>query len=203
MLASVTIEPRSPLTRGWSIILASAALATKKVPVRLIAITRSHSARSSRWTGPPPATPAAWTTPSSRSGTAASTAAIAASSVTSAATNRKLGPRSGGAARSAPTTLPPSASRRSAVARPMPDAAPVTTNVRERARSALTIDGSSLESALSRGANLVAAQLESELVVNDAEPDLRYVHCHLLADERVLRAGIDVAERALESTALA
>ena len=108
-----------------------------------------------------------------------------------------------GAARSAPTTLPPSASRRSAVARPMPDAAPVTTNVRERARSALTIDGSSLESALSRGANLVAAQLESELVVNDAEPDLRYVHCHLLADERVLRAGIDVAERALESTALA
>src|ERR1700738_3900006 len=50
MLANVTIEPRSPSTRGWSIILARAALATKKVPVRLIAITRSHSARSSRWT---------------------------------------------------------------------------------------------------------------------------------------------------------
>ena len=58
MLARVTIEPRSPSTRGCSIILARAALATRKVPVRLIAITRSHSAWSSRWTGPPPATPA-------------------------------------------------------------------------------------------------------------------------------------------------
>ena len=71
MLARVTIEPRSPSTRACSIILARAALATRNVPVRLIAITRSHSALSSRWTGPPPATPAAWTTPSSRPGTAA------------------------------------------------------------------------------------------------------------------------------------
>ena len=47
ILASVTIEPRSPSTRGCSIILATAALATRNVPVRLTAITRSHSARSS------------------------------------------------------------------------------------------------------------------------------------------------------------
>src|SRR6185312_14082531 len=34
ILASVTIEPRSPSTRGCSIILATAALATRNVPVR-------------------------------------------------------------------------------------------------------------------------------------------------------------------------
>ena len=99
MLATVTIEPRSPLTRGCAIILASAALATRKVPVRLIPITRSHSARSSRCTGPPPATPAAWKTPSRRSGTAAITAAIAASSPTSAVTKWKSGPLSSGVGR--------------------------------------------------------------------------------------------------------
>ena len=141
MLATVTIEPRSPSTRGCSIILASAALATTNVPVRLMPITRFHSARSSRWTGPPPATPAAWKTPSRRSGTASITAAIAVSSVTSAVTNLKSGPRSGGDVRSAPTTVPPSANKRRAVARPIPDAAPVTTNVRERARSASTMSG--------------------------------------------------------------
>src|ERR1700754_1718647 len=139
MLATVTKEPRSPSTRGCSIILARAAFATRNVPVRLIPITRSHSARSSRWTGPPPATPAAWTTPSRRSGTAASMAATAASSVISAVTNVNPGPRSGARVRSAPTTVPPSASRRRAVARPMPDAAPVTTNVRDSARLPLTM----------------------------------------------------------------
>src|SRR4029077_5057781 len=73
-------------------------------------------------------------------GTAASMPATAASSVMSAATNVNRGPRSGAGARSAPTTVPPSASRRVAVARPMPDAAPVTTNVRELARSGLAMD---------------------------------------------------------------
>src|SRR4029077_9488440 len=91
ILASVTTEPRSPSTRGCSIILATAALATRNVPVRVTAITRYHSARSSRWTGPPPATPAAWTTPSSRPGTAANTDETADSSVTSATTKLEPG----------------------------------------------------------------------------------------------------------------
>ena len=58
-LATVTIEPRSPSMRGWSIIRANAAFTTRNVPVRLTPTTRSHSVRSSRCTGPPPATPAA------------------------------------------------------------------------------------------------------------------------------------------------
>ena len=140
MLARVTIEPRSPSTLGCSIIAASAALATRNVPVRLIAMTRSHSVLSSRWTGPPPATPAEWTTPSTRPGIVANTSVTAASSVISAATNSNCGPRSSvGAVRSVPTTMPPSANSRRAVARPMPDAAPVTTNVREADLSALTM----------------------------------------------------------------
>jgi len=48
ILASVTIEPRSPSTRLCSIILAMAALATRKVPVRLTAMTRSHSVCGSK-----------------------------------------------------------------------------------------------------------------------------------------------------------
>src|SRR6202044_2561889 len=51
--------------------------------------------------------------------------------------------------------------------------------------------------------NSAAEQSESELVVDDAQPDLCDVHCHLLADERMLGAGVDVAERALESATLA
>src|SRR5271155_6028450 len=51
--------------------------------------------------------------------------------------------------------------------------------------------------------NPAAAQSEAELVVDDAQPDLCDVHCHLLADERVLGAGVDVTERALESATLA
>src|ERR1700691_3107482 len=112
----------------------------------------------------------------------------------SAATNRKSGPRSGGAARSAPTTLPPLASSRSAVARPIPDATPVTTNVRDLARSTLIMAGP-----LEFG----CPQSESELVIDDAQPDLCDVHCHLLADERVLGAGVDVTECALEAATLA
>jgi hypothetical protein len=44
---------------------------------------------------------------------------------------------------------------------------------------------------------------EPELILDDTEPDLRHVDRHLLADERVLGAGIHVAERPLESAALA
>src|ERR1700733_12058187 len=51
--------------------------------------------------------------------------------------------------------------------------------------------------------NSADAQSKSELVVDETEPDLRDVHRHLLADERVLSAGVDVAKRALESATLA
>ena len=165
------MEPRSPSTRGWSIILARAALATRKVPVRLIAMMSSQSLITAS---------AAPVMPLRRAMPALLTRIETCP--TSAATR-------------APTTLPPSASRRSAVARPMPDAAPVTTNVRERARSALT----SMDPLTSS----VVRQSESELVVDDAEPDLRDIHRYLLADERVLGAGVDVAEGTLESAALA
>src|SRR5947209_179487 len=180
MLATVTIEPRSPSTRFCSIILASAALATRNVPVRLIPITRSHSLRSSRCTGPPPATPAAWNTPSRRSGTAASTAAMASSSVTSAVRKWKSAPRSGGAATSAPMTVPPSASRRRAVARPMPDAAPVTTNVRDRARSALTM-AVIVAHRCARTALTVSLWLESGRIPAPGAPSKPSVHTRCVA----------------------
>ncbi len=66
MLATVTMLPRSPSRGSCSSIWVTACLQTRKVPVRLTSITRCHSSRSSRWTEPPPATPAAWNTPSSR-----------------------------------------------------------------------------------------------------------------------------------------
>ena len=66
MLATVTIEPRWPSIVGWSSMRVTACLHTRKVPVRFTAMIRSHSLWSSRWTGPPPATPAAFTTPSTR-----------------------------------------------------------------------------------------------------------------------------------------
>ena len=99
--------------------------------MRLMPITRCHSASSTRWAGPPPATPAAVTVPSMRPPPASTPAA------TSACTARLVGDVGadvgpplaevvGSSARSAPTTVAPSASSRRAVARPMPDAAPVT-----------------------------------------------------------------------------
>src|SRR3954471_8339236 len=86
-------------------------------------MTRFHSSASTRWIGPPPATPAALTMPSMRpcSATSASTnAATALSSPTSRAPTPSAGTRS------APTAMPPSSRTRSTVAAPMPDAAPVT-----------------------------------------------------------------------------
>src|SRR5262245_26233792 len=103
----------------------SACLQTRNVPVRLTRTTRSHSAASSRWIGPPPATPAAFSTTSRRpwSRTIPSTASrIEGSSATSAMRTSPSGP----ASRSTPATLAPSSANRRAHARPIPDAAPVT-----------------------------------------------------------------------------
>src|SRR5690349_20316537 len=103
----------------------SACLHTRNVPVRFTRITRSHSAASSRWIGPPPATPAAFSTTSRRpwSRTTASTASrIDDSSATSATRTSPSGP----GCRSTPTTFAPSSPKRRAHARPIPDAAPVT-----------------------------------------------------------------------------
>src|SRR5436305_1191163 len=80
-------------------------------------------------TGPPPATPAAWTTPSMRSPASSMAAATAASSVTS--TLRIPSPP----AMSTPTTVAPSLRNRAAEDAPMPDAAPVTTTVLPSNRS--------------------------------------------------------------------
>src|ERR671918_2089532 len=102
-----------------------ACLDTRSVPVRLTRTTRSHSAASSRWIGPPPATPAAFSTTSIRpwSATTASTASrIDGSSATSATRTSPSGP----GCRSTPTTFAPSTAKRRAHARPIPDAAPVT-----------------------------------------------------------------------------
>src|SRR3954463_13114973 len=46
------------------------------------------------------------------------------------------------------------------------------------------------------------AGLQAELIIDHAEPDLCPVHRHLLADEGVLGARVDVTERPLQSTAL-
>src|SRR5262245_63450731 len=103
----------------------SACLQTRNVPVRLTRTTRSHSAASSRWIGPPPATPAAFSTTSRRpwSRTIPSTASrIEGSSATSAMRTSPSGP----ASRSTPATLAPSSANRRAHASPIPDAAPVT-----------------------------------------------------------------------------
>src|SRR5829696_5213339 len=103
----------------------SACLHTRNVPVRFTRITRSHSAASSRWIGPPPATPAAFSTTSTRpwSRTTASTASrIDDSSATSATRTSPSEP----GCRSTPTTFAPSSANRRAHASPIPDAAPVT-----------------------------------------------------------------------------
>ncbi len=65
MLASVTTEPRWPSAcRGCCSIWPMTCFAVRNVPVRLIEMTRSHSSAGSMCTGPPPATPAALTSPS-------------------------------------------------------------------------------------------------------------------------------------------
>src|SRR6266511_144786 len=120
MLAILTRLPER-----CSIIRVSACLHTMNVPVRLTRMTRSHSAAARRWIGPPPATPAAFRTTSSRpwSATIASIAsATAASSVTSTICVSPSGPGS----RSTPATFAPSSANRRAHASPIPDAAPVT-----------------------------------------------------------------------------
>src|SRR5438270_11887149 len=122
MLAKVTIEPRSPPTGSCSSMRSTACFTTRNVPVRLTSSTSRHAASSSRCTGPPPAIPAACTTPSTCP-TSSNRVATADSCVTS--TVRMPSPP----ARSAATTLAPPLSKRSAVALPMPEAAPVTTTV--------------------------------------------------------------------------
>src|SRR5262249_27130649 len=104
----------------------SACLHTRNVPVRLTRTTRSHSAASSKWIGPPPATPAALSTTSRRpwSRTTPSMAsAIEGSSATSAIRTSPSGP----GCRSTPATLAPSSPNRRAHARPIPHPAPGTT----------------------------------------------------------------------------
>ena len=107
-------------------------LAMRNVPVRLTERTRCHSSWSSVCTGPPPATPAALTMPSIRprlETVAATSSATEGSSATSTCRNDQDLPNDGSgarSARSAPTTVAPSSSSRSAHARPMPEAAPVT-----------------------------------------------------------------------------
>ena len=111
-------------------------LAVRYVPVRFTAITRAHSSAGSMWTGPPPATPGrvdqAVTAPP-KSTAARTSAATESSSVTSTWVKAQRpdsslpsGTSSGGTTRSAPMTRAPSSRSRAAVARPMPDAAPVT-----------------------------------------------------------------------------
>src|SRR5450759_1978063 len=139
ILASVTMEPRtSPTTGCWSI-CPMTCLAMRYVPVRLTEMTHCHSPCSSSRTGPPPATPAAFTRPSIRPNVSvvdATRSTTEASSLTSTCRNDH-DPVSGGSpscsvqsthsARSAPITVAPSLSRRSAHAKPIPEAAPVTT----------------------------------------------------------------------------
>ena len=119
MLARLTMLPLP-----WSIIGPRACLATRKVPVRLMSITRCHSSRSSRWTGPPPATPAALTTESSRPWARRRwrrpRSATAVSSVMSTAWSTSPVDVEGR------RTVAPSSRKRVTQASPMPEAAPVT-----------------------------------------------------------------------------
>ena len=138
MLATVTMAPRPPARGGCASIWVSTCLEVRKVPVRFTEITRSHSPASSAWTGPPPATPAALTSPSTRppKPTAAPTRARTDASSATSTTDDAHVPRPvvrpsptgavGDSTRSAPITAAPSSSRRAAQARPMPEAEPVT-----------------------------------------------------------------------------
>ena len=65
MLATVTTEPRWPSrVPGCRSIWPITCFAVRYVPVRFTAMTRAHSSAGSMCTGPPPATPAAFTSPS-------------------------------------------------------------------------------------------------------------------------------------------
>lgn len=79
--------------------------------------------------------------------------------------------------------------------RSCPPTCPVTRHPRAFAESY------SAPSLFARRGQLYPSQ--SVLVFSDAEPDLCCVDSDLFADERVLGAGVHVAERALESAALA
>src|SRR4051812_19067649 len=100
---------------------AMACLHTRYVPVRFTSRTRCHSLRSSRCTGPPPATPAAVTTPSMRP--CCSTIVLTARS-TCDSSRTSIG--SSPSDRSTPIAVAPSRCSRSTHARPIPDAPPVT-----------------------------------------------------------------------------
>src|SRR5699024_2802943 len=117
----------------------SSALVTRRAPSTLVSYIRCHLPRSASATGSTPrAPPATWTTALSSSPNSScvrsASAATDASSVTS--TPRVAQPVSSASAcsrssrRATARTCQPSATRRRAVARPMPDEAPVTTAVR-------------------------------------------------------------------------
>src|SRR5665213_2661747 len=109
----------------------------KKVPVRLMAIRRFHSASVNSWEWPNDSTPATLTTTSSepRASTAPDTMALTPSSVETSpgwatiepdnATASAATPSRAAALTSTATTAAPSPARRSAVDRPIPEAAPV------------------------------------------------------------------------------
>src|SRR2546429_5151944 len=119
------LEMLTRLPDFCSTMCVSACLHRRNVPVRFARITRSHSAASSRWIGPPPATPAALST-TSRRPWSRTTASIASRIDDSSATSATRSSPSGPGCRSTPTTFAPSSPKRRAHARPIPDAAPVT-----------------------------------------------------------------------------
>ena len=101
-----------------------------KVPVRLTASTRSQVSKSCSWVRAVRRIPATlattWRAPN-RSTAVATAASETAGSLTSPVTSTTASPaRSHLVATSRATTCAPSATSRSTVARPMPDAAPVT-----------------------------------------------------------------------------
>src|SRR3989440_10207784 len=119
------LEMLTRLPDFCSTMCVSACLHTRNVPVRFTRITRSHSAASSRWIGPPPATPAALST-TSRRPWSRTTASIASRIDDSSATSATRTSPSGPGCRSTPTTFAPPSPKRRAHDRPSPDAAPVT-----------------------------------------------------------------------------
>src|SRR5690606_19913040 len=119
--ATLTMQPRLARRCG------SAARHTRNGAVKLTASTRCHSSSSISSTRPNCGTPATLATTSRRPWvptTCASAASTAARSVTSPATTST--PSGPAPSRSNPTTVAPSPRNRSATARPMPEAHPVT-----------------------------------------------------------------------------
>ena len=110
----------------------------RKVPVRLMAISRFHSSSVTSWEWPNDSTPATLTTTSSepRVSTAPDTMAWTPSSVETSPGRAMIEPDSPAASAATPsraaaltstaTTAAPSSARRRAVDRPMPEAPPVT-----------------------------------------------------------------------------